>query len=129
MLQSLALLVLLAAGGWLCFVAALCLARPDAARAGLARMGGTVAIHFGEHALRALAGAAMVVRADASKAPDAFGLVGWFLIATSLLIVLLPRRWHHAYAVWWADRIPAWVFRLSALPTLIGAALLAYAAL
>lgn len=127
-LQSLALFVVLAAAAWLALVALLCLARPDIARAGLASMGSTLAIQFGEHGLRALAGAAMVVRADASKAPLAFEIGGWFLLASSAVILALPRRWHHAYALWWAQRIPGWAFRIAALPTLTGAGLLAYAA-
>lgn len=128
-LQALALIAILAAAGWLAFVAVLCLAKPEAARAGLAAMGGTPAIHFGEHGLRGLAGLAMILRAEASKVPFAFESIGWFLIATSAIILLLPRRWHHAYARYWADHIPDWAFRLAALPTAIGAVLLAYAAL
>ena len=92
-------------------------------------MGSTWAIQLGEHGLRGLAGAAMIMRADASKAPLAFEAIGWFVLATSLLILLLPRSWHHAYARWWAARIPTWAFRIASLPTLIGAVLLAYAAI
>ena len=128
-LQLLALVVIFAAVGWLAFVAKVCLVRPESARAGLAAMGSTPAIQFGEHALRGLAGLAMVLRAEVSKAPLAFEAIGWFVVATSLLIVLLPRRWHHAYAVFWADRIPGWAFRIASIPTMIGAVLLGFAAL
>lgn len=128
-LQMLALVAILAAAGWLAYVAVLCLLRPEGARAGLAAMGSTVAIQFGEHFLRGLAGLAMILRADASKAPDAFALIGWFIVATSAIILLLPRRWHHAYALYWAERIPGWAFRIAAFPTLAGAVLLAYVAL
>ena len=65
---------------------------------------------FAQHALRGLAGLAMVLRADASKAPEIFTVGGWFVAATSVMIVLAPRRWHHAFALWCAARIPerAW---------------------
>ena len=129
MLQALSFIAILMSSGWLAFVAVLCLVKPEAARAGLAAMGSTPAIHFGEHALRALAGIAMIMRADVSKAPLAFEIIGWFVVTTSILIVLLPRRWHHAYAEWWAERIPRWAYRLAALPTLVGAVALTYTAL
>ena len=61
MLQSLALIAILAAAGWLVFVARLGLARPEAARAGLSSMASTVAIRFA--ALPTLTGAGLLAYA------------------------------------------------------------------
>ena len=128
MIQQAALAALLLAGGWLVFVAAVCLVRPDLAHAGLAAFGGTWTIQIGEHLLRGLAGTAMIVRAPLSKAPDVFAVAGWFVVGSSLLILVLPKRWHNAYSVWWAERIPRWGFRLIAVPTVALACALVWAA-
>jgi len=117
------------AAGWLAWVAIIAFLSPVTARNALAGMGGTLAIHLGEHIPRALVGIALVVRAAGSKAPELFEYGGWFLIATSIALMLAPRKWHHAYAQWWAARIPLWCYRVMALPTLLFAAALAYAAL
>ncbi len=129
MIQQAALLALLLAAGWLVLVAAVCVLRPDRARAGLAAFGGTWAIQIGEHLLRGLAGIALIVRAPVAKTPDVFTVAGWFVLGSSLLILVLPKRWHNAYSVWWAARIPLWGFRMFALPTLVLASALTYAAL
>lgn len=129
MIALAALAVVLLGAAWLVFVAAVCAMRPDAARDGLARMGANWRMQFGEHVPRAVVGAALILRAAHSKAPLLFEVGGWFILASSILILLLPMRWHHAYAVWWADRIPLSVYRLFALPTAAAGAMLAYAAL
>ena len=128
MIQLLALGCILLAAGWLALVAMVCLVSPDRARAGLASMGSTAAIQFGEHIPRAVVGAAFVIRAAESKAAMLFSVFGWFLLGSSLIIMLAPRAWHHAYAWWWADRIPLWFYRAIALPTLFAAVAIAYAA-
>lgn len=117
------------AAGWLAFTGAVMAFAPEAARKALAGMGSTPAIQFGEHIPRALVGLALVVRAAHSKAPLLFEVGGWFILASSIAIMLAPRRWHNAYAVWWAQRIPAFAFRLLALPTVLVAAWLAWACL
>lgn len=92
-------------------------------------MGSTRAIHLGEHALRALAGVALVLRAAESKVPALFTAAGWFIVATSLLIVLAPRKWHLAYALWWAGRVPDIAWPAIAVGSFALAALLTYAAI
>lgn len=129
MIQLLAQGCILIAAGWLAFVSIVCLLAPERAQAALATMGGSGAIQFGEHIPRAIAGIAFVVRASESKAPDLFWIGGWFIVISSVIIMLAPRDWHHAYARWWAERIPLWFYRIAALPTLSGAAAIAYAAL
>lgn len=129
MIQLLAQGCILIAAGWLAWVALISLVTPQVARRGLASMGSTPTIQFAEHIPRAAIGIAIIVRAAESKAPIAFTVGGWFLIATSIAIMLAPREWHHAYAKWWAERIPLWFYRLAALPTIAFAGLLAYACL
>ncbi len=121
-----ALLVVLAGAGWLAIVSLACLFRPERARQGLASMGSNWRWQLGEHIPRAIVGMAMVLRAPLTKAPQLLEIGGWFIVATSILILLVPMRWHNRYAVWWAERIPLLAYRLLALPTLAIAVLLAY---
>ena len=126
MIVAAALLVVLAGAAWLALVAVVCLLRPGRARQSLAAMGSNWRWQLGEHIPRAMVGFAMVLRAPLSKAPLPFEIAGWFLIASSILILAVPMRWHNRYAVWWAERIPLAAYRLLALPTLALAVLLAY---
>ncbi|WP_435416716.1 hypothetical protein WAB17_07385 [Parerythrobacter aurantius] len=121
-----AMLVVLAGAAWLAFVSLVCLFRPERARQALASMGSNWRWQLGEHIPRAIVGLAMILRAPLSKAPAVVEVGGWFLVATSILILLVPMRWHNDYAVWWSERIPLVAYRLLALPTLALAVLLAY---
>ncbi|ALE17585.1 hypothetical protein AMC99_02310 [Altererythrobacter epoxidivorans] len=129
MIQLAAQGAILIAAGWLVFAALVMTASPETARRSLAAMGSTPAIQFGEHIPRAIVGIALILRAAQSKAPLLFEIGGWFILASSILILLAPRKWHNAYAVWWAERIPAIAFRLLSLPTIGAAAWLAWACL
>lgn len=112
-------------GLWLIGLGGLMALAPRRALAALAAMGGTTRVHFGEMAVRILAGAALVVASGGSRFPQALWLIGAFLIVSAVVLMLLPRRWHSAYSRWWAARIPVWGVRVVA-PTsvLIGAALI-----
>lgn len=111
-------LFLILAGVWM-------LVRPAGCRAILAKMGSTLLIHYGEHAVRALAGLCLIGAAEASEAPLILTVAGWFIVISSIVIALAPRRWHAAYAVWWADHLPLWTYRALAPVSLIaGAALI-----
>jgi hypothetical protein len=125
-ISAAALLVILLAAVWLFFVSLVCLLQPERAQQGLAAMGSSWPMQLGEHIPRAVVGVALIERAPLSKAPLVMEVGGWFLLASSLVILLLPLRWHNAYAMWWAERIPRGGYRLIALPTLAFAVLLAY---
>jgi hypothetical protein len=112
------------AGLWLIGLSLFMLAAPRRALKALAAMGGTPTVHFGEMAVRAAAGTALVLAAAASRFPLAIVLVGWFLIASAAVLTMLPRRWHAAYSTWWAQRIPVPAVRLVALLSLIAGAVL-----
>ena len=102
-------------GAWLIGLSLFMFVAPRHALKALAAMGGTPLVHFGEMALRIVAGAALVLAADGSRFPQAISLIGWFLTASAVVLMVLPRRWHAAYSTWWAKRIPVWTVRLSAL--------------
>ena len=129
MIQTVALVIALTGATWLAFAGLVCAFWPDRFLAQLGRMGGSWKIQIGEHAMRGMAGGALVIRADYSKAPEMFNVGGWFIMLSSVAILILPRQWHHAYARWWADRLPTGLLRVLAIPTFAAAGLLAYAAI
>ena len=56
-------------------------------------------------------------------------VAGWILVATSLLVMLAPVRWHGAYGSWWSKRLTPLVIRsLFPVPAAAGVGLI-YAAL
>ena len=128
-MQHLALVCVILAGAWLFFVAGLMWFLPDRCLRWLSLMASTWRINIIELGLRAIAGLAFVGRAEMSKAPAAFEISGWFIVVTSISILLTPRRLHAAYAVWWSGKLPCSFVRLMALPTAIGGALIVYAAI
>lgn len=106
MIQSAALLIIIAAGLWLGFVAVLCAFKPDRALHYLSLMGSTLRINVTELGIRALIGLAMVARAPVSSAPETFAVIGWFLAATAAIILAIPRERHAAFSRWSASLIP-----------------------
>lgn len=77
----------------------LMLLRPEKAREILRRAGSTPLINYGELTLRLIPAIGLILSAQASKFPQFLALLGWFMIGTSLLLMLLPRKFHHAYAL------------------------------
>ena len=104
-MQAIALIVVAAAGLWLVGVAFMMALRPryclhlmEKMRASLERS--SWRLQFTEQGLRVLAGMALIVRAPASKLPPVFEVAGWVLVATSIIIMAAPIRWHGAYGMW-----------------------------
>ena len=124
MLADIARYGVIAFGLFLILTGVWMLTRPTACRAILAKMGSTPLIHYGEHAVRALAGLCLIGAAAASKVPPILTVAGGVIVISSIVIALAPRRWHAAYAVWWADRLPLWIYPALAPVSLIGGAAL-----
>lgn len=125
MIHALSLAVLAGAVAWLVFVAGLAAFRPQLAHQGLLAMGSTPLIHFGEHGLRALAGLTLILVAGHSRFPHTLTWTGLFIVVSSVLIALAPRRWHHAYARQCAKWLPPAVMRvLSPLPLVLAGLLI-----
>jgi hypothetical protein len=120
--------VLIAAGGWLVAVGVMMALRPEPALRILSLTATSHRVNLSEQIPRLLAGAALVVRADASKLPELFTLAGWFIAGTSVLLMLIPLAWHNGYAVWWARRIPPAAVRLIAPFSILGGIALVCAA-
>lgn len=114
---------------WLMATALLMALRPRRALYMLGRTAATRRINNIEQGLRLAAGAAMILRAPASKLPQPFEAAGWFIVLSSLVLLVLPLRWHAAYACWWAARLaPAAVRALAPVSALAGIGLIYLAA-
>ena len=129
-MQILSLAILIIAGLWLIGVGGLMGVRPGAALALMDRMTASLEasnwrLQISEQGLRILAGAALIVRAPLSKLPTLLEAAGWLLVATSLLILLAPLRWHAAYGrLLLATFTPRSLQLLSPVPVLIGIGLI-----
>ena len=86
----------------------------------LQKMGSTPRIHFTELSLRALFGAALFYAAPLTYYPRPLQIFGGFMVITSILIMLAPRRWHHAYALKAADILKPYMLRICAWFSLLG---------
>jgi uncharacterized protein YjeT (DUF2065 family) len=90
-------------GIFLIAVGLLMLLRPTKAREYLKKAGSTNLINYAEISIRMIPAAGLVIYSELSKYPEIFRLLGWFMIATSLVLYFVPRRIHHKYALWCAD--------------------------
>ena len=126
-MAGVAQIVGLTAGLWLIGLGVWMGLRPRQALGVLAAMGSSPVIHFGEMAVRALIGAAIIGAAELSHAPLILTVFGGFLIVSALVLAVLPRRWHSTYSTWWAARIPVTAVRLIAPFSVVGGAALIWA--
>jgi hypothetical protein len=133
-LQTTALLIVIAAGLWLAGVGVLMGIRPSYCLDIIERMTKSLEasswrLNLSEQGLRILVGAALLVRAPASKLPLLFEVAGGVLVLSSVLILLAPMRWHAAYGRLLLRRLaPSAIRALSPVSVLAGAGLI-YAAL
>lgn len=128
-MKALGLVGSAAAGVWLIGIAAFMAFWPERALGVLRLTASSRLINNVEQGLRLAAGAALILRSPTSKLPATFEIVGWFIVLSSLVLLVLPLRWHSAYAIWWADRLaPSAVRMVAPLSALAGGGLI-YAAL
>jgi len=129
-MQAFALTVVTIAGLWLVGVALLMALRPDHCLRLCEKMGAALErsswrLQFTEQGLRVLTGVALILRAPASKLPLVFAVAGWVLVATSLLIMAAPIRWHGAYGRLLLKRLTPRMLRiLSPVPAAAGVGLI-----
>ncbi|TAD75202.1 MAG: hypothetical protein EAY70_10815 [Sphingomonadales bacterium] len=127
-MQLAALLVLIAAGGWLVAVGVMMALRPLHALHILSLTASSHRVNLSEQVPRLIAGAAMIIRAEGSKLPLLFEIAGWFIAASSFVLLAVPLAWHSGYAKWWAARIPPPAVRTLAPFSLLAGVGLIYAA-
>ena len=68
--------------------------------------------------VRLAVGASLVVSAPRMLYPGAFFVFGWVIIVTSLILLVIPWRWHRRFAVKVVRPMTrrAWLFGILAFP-------------
>ena len=95
--------IVLLFGSFLIGVGLLMLIKPGKAREYLRKAGSTNLINYTEITIRMIPAAGLVLYAEYSKFPEIFKYLGWFMILTSLVLYVVPRRLHQRYALKCAD--------------------------
>jgi hypothetical protein len=96
--SHLALGVVACAGLYLICLGLMAIWRPEPTRRYLAAHASTRPAHFLEMSIRIVVGGALLLAASRMLFASAFVVFGWTLLGTSVLLLLLPWRWHSAFA-------------------------------
>lgn len=100
------------------------LARPALAETFLGGFVSSATTHFLEIALRILAGLSLVLAAPQMQGTPIISTLGWILIGTSLVLAVLPWRFHRRFAVWSVPRATQHLPAIGIVSTAAGCALL-----
>jgi len=108
-------------GVFIIFVGFIMLFVPNKARTTLRKAGSTNFINYTEITIRLFPAIALILYSDFSKFPEAFKIFGWFMLITSLILYIVPRKTHHNYSLKSADILKSIYFQLiSPLAFLLG---------
>jgi len=91
--------VVIASLAYLLVLGLVCLFAPARGRAFLGSFVSSFRAHLLELGLRIVAGLAFVVQADQCRWPLVFQGLGGVLIVSSLVLLVLPWRWHQRFAL------------------------------
>lgn len=106
-------------------VGILMLLNPVKANQILRKAGSTNLINYGEILIRMIPAVALIIYADHARHALPFLVLGWFMIGTSVVLLLVPKEWHHRYSTKSADILKPVYFRLlSPVSMAIGVAVL-----
>ena len=84
---------------------------PQKARVTLRKFASTNFINYTEITIRLLVGIALILYSDFCKFPEAFKILGWFMLITALILYFVPRKLHHKFSTGSADIIKPIYFR------------------
>lgn len=91
--------IILLFGLFIIGVGLLMLFAPERARGTLRKAGSTNLINYTEISLRMIPAAALVIYAGSSRFPEVFTVFGGFMLATSAVLFLVPRKVHHNFSL------------------------------
>jgi uncharacterized membrane protein YfcA len=112
-------------GVFLILTGVLMLWSPNKARELLRKAGSTNLINYSEITIRMIPATGLVVYSELSKYPEILWILGWFMIATSLILYFVPRKLHHKYALWCAEILePKYIRLLAPVSMLFGSGII-----
>ncbi len=124
-MEVLAKYIVIFFGFFLIGVGFLMLFAPVRAREILKKAGSTPFINYAELTIRMIPAAGLILYADLSKFPEFFKLLGWFMLATSVILLWVPSKYLHGYALWCAKLLtPGYIRLVSPFSFLFGGFLL-----
>lgn len=103
MIITMAKYIVILFGTFIIFAGFLMLFRPKKARRTLQLAGSNNVINYSEITLRFLIALALIYYAEYAKIPEAFTVLGWFMLITSLILYGVPRKLHHQFSLKSAD--------------------------
>lgn len=118
MINVIASVVVVLSAIYLVGIAAASFFAPGAAARFLNGFASSPRIHRTEMVIRMLVGGSLLVYAPRMLYSDAFAVFGWVLIVTSMVLLLIPWRWHHRFAQKAVRPLTrhVWLFGILALP-------------
>jgi hypothetical protein len=126
-MEVLAKYIVIFFGFFLIGVGFLMLLAPSRAREIIKKAGSTPLINYAELTIRMIPAAGLILYADLCKFPDFFKLLGWFMLATSVILLWVPRKYHHGYALWCAKLLKPALIRIVAPFSMLFGGLILYA--
>ncbi len=85
---------------------------PKKARQTLRKAGSTNFINYAEITIRMIPAIALILYSDFSKFSEFSKILGWFMLITSLILYIVPRKIHHNYSLKSADILKPIYFQL-----------------
>lgn len=118
MLELVALTLVVLAAAYLIGLGVAAFVAPSRTARFLDAFASSARAHYLEIAIRLLVGAALVVAAPRMLWPDVFQVFGWVIVVTSLVLLVLPWRWHQRFAQAVVPPLTrrVWLFGLLSLP-------------
>lgn len=98
MLNQLAQIIIILSAIFFLFLGVIALFKPTLAAGFLLRFATSAKLHYIELSVRIALGLAFVFGAEQTAFPQIIRLFGQLLIGTSLVLALLPWRWHQKFA-------------------------------
>lgn len=99
MIEFASVAMVVATGVFLLVLGTASLVAPDHASRFLLGFAQSPLKHYAELTVRFLAGGAFLLAAPQAVWPGAFNLFGGVLLATTAVLLIIPWRWHHRFAV------------------------------
>lgn len=85
-------------GMFLIVLGCVALARPRTFRSFLSGFAQSARVHGLEMSVRLLVGAALIASAGSGTYGAAFRILGWILLGSTAVLMLIPWRWHQTFA-------------------------------